>query len=415
MKGFNTMGAAMDTAASRPRLAYLTTQYPSVSHTFIRREIQALEAMGYSVLRLAIRPGSAVVDPADQAEAEKTFQCLAQPLPLLLLEACRALLPHPIATARAKRVLFSMWRKSDRGLLRHMAYLVEAGVLWRRLRKERIDHVHVHFGTNAAAVARLIRRLGGPPYSMTIHGPDELDAPIGLSLGAKMKDAAFTVAISHYGASQLRRWVPYEEWAKIHVVHCTVGEEWFEAARPIPEDADSLVCVGRLSAQKGQLLLVEAFAEALESGAHGRLVLVGDGEMRGVVEQRITALGLDERVTITGWQDSEAVRTHLLRARALVLGSFAEGLPVVLMEAMALQRPVIATAITGIPELVRHGQDGWLVIAGDTAQLAGAIREALEAPVERLNTMGRAAAERVRQRHTTAEVAKLDALFQHYR
>ncbi len=396
----------------KPKLAYLTTQYPSVSHTFIRREIRGLEALGYSVERLAIRPGGAAVDPADIEEEKKTFHCLTQPKAGLLLSAKLTLAMRPVAALKALRMAFTMSRKSDRGLLRHVAYWIEAAVLLRRVRQAGIEHMHVHFGTNAAAVARLMRCLGGPTYSMTIHGPDELDAPIGLSLGAKMTDAAFTVAITDYCAAQLRRWIPLKEWDKIRIVHCTVGEEWFEAAAPVPEDANTLVCVGRLSAQKGQLLLLEAFAKALEGGAKGRLVLVGDGEMRPEVERRIDALGLGDHVVLAGWEPEARVREHLLASRGLVLGSFAEGLPVVLMEAMALQRPVIATAITGIPELVQQGENGWLVIAGNVDQLAEAVHEALTAPVENLNALGRSAAEAVRNNHTTTtEVRKLDALF----
>ena len=399
----------------KPRLAYLTTVYPSVSHTFIRREILGLEALGYDVLRLAIRPGGDVVDPADREEAEKTSYCLGEPLPRILLRAGSVLLRRPLQAMRALRMTYAMHRRSERGLFRHLAYLAEAAVLLHKMDRHRIDHVHVHFGTNAAAVARLSRCLGGPSYSMTVHGPDEFDAAIGLSLGEKMTDAAFTVAITDYCASQLRRWVPYPEWPKIHVVHCTVGDNWFDSARPIPEDSETLVCVGRLSAQKGQLLLLDAFADALSDRHKGRLVLVGDGEMRGVVQERIDGLGLAEHVTITGWQSEAEVREHLLTARALVLGSFAEGLPVVLMEAMALQRPVIATYIAGIPELVRPVEHGWLAIAGNRAQLAAAIQQALSSPIDKLNKMGRAAAKTVRERHSTIkEVARLEGLFRDY-
>ncbi len=395
-----------------PRIAYLTNQYPSVSHTFIRREILGLEALGYEILRLAIRRGARVVDPADEAEAEKTYHCLERSPFSLLLSAGLVLLGQPLGALGALRMTLSMSRRSDRGLLRHLAYLVEAAALLRMVRGECVEHIHVHFGTNAAAVARLMQRLGGPSYSMTIHGPDELDAPVGLSLGEKMAEAAFTVAITDYCSAQLRRWVGYEHWLRIRIVHCTVAADWFEAAGPVAEDSRSLVCVGRLSAQKGQLLLVEAFARVHREVPGARLVLVGDGEMRSEVEARIAASGLGDAVTITGWQDEAQVRAHLLGCRALVLGSFAEGLPVVIMEAMALARPVISTYISGIPELVRPGTDGWLVVSGNVDALAGAMKAAFEAPVAALDGMGRAGQARVRARHSVAtEVAKLDRLF----
>ncbi len=160
---------------------------------------------------------------------------------------------------------------------------------------------------------------------------------------------------------------------------------------------------------------MDAFADVVKQGLPGNLILVGDGEMRGVIEEHIAQHNIRDRVVITGWQSESEVREHLLNARALVLGSFAEGLPVVIMEAMALQRPVISTTINGIPELVHDHQHGWLVIAGNTDHLAAAMTEALQAPVETLRSMGTAGQERVRTRHsTTTEVEKLDALFQKY-
>ncbi|HNR30026.1 MAG TPA: glycosyltransferase, partial [Candidatus Hydrogenedentes bacterium] len=281
--------------------------------------------------------------------------------------------------------------------------------------RENVSHVHVHFGTNAAAVARLICRLGGPGYSMTVHGPDEFDAAIGLSLGDKIRDAAFVVGVSQFGAAQLRRWIPCDMWDKVHVVHCTVDESWLAPAPPVDAASRTLVCVGRLSAQKGQALLIEAFARMAADGVDARLVLVGDGELRGAIEARIARYGLADRVVITGWQSEVQVRAHVLEARAFVLSSFAEGLPVVIMEALALGRPVISTYIAGIPELVRPGENGWLVPAGDVAALAAVMREALEAPVETLRAMGRAGRDRVAIEHCAeTEARKLDMLFRHY-
>lgn len=396
----------------RPKIAYLTTQYPSVSHTFIRREIRGLEALGYTIQRLAIRKGGAAVDPEDQEEEKHTFHCLAQPKSTILLRAAKVLLSRPGKSLQALSCAVRMGLISDRGVLIHLAYLVEAAVLAGEVEKAGSTHIHVHFGTNAAAAARLMRKLGSPPYSMTIHGPDEFDAAIGMSLGDKMIDAKFTVAITDYCAAQLRRWIPYEEWHKLRIVHCTVGPVWLESATPIPDDADSFVCVGRLAPQKGQLILLEAFAKCREATGRGRLVLVGDGEMRGVIEARIQALGIAEHVTITGWQSEAEVRAHLQTARALALASFAEGLPVVIMEALALQRPVVSTTIMGIPELVIPGENGWLVPAGNVPLLADALIEMLNTPVTRLREMGAAGAERVRQEHyTETETAKLDACF----
>jgi glycosyltransferase involved in cell wall biosynthesis len=278
------------------------------------------------------------------------------------------------------------------------------------LKRERIEHLHVHFGTNAAAVARLVRLLGGPTYSITVHGPDEFDAPIALSLGAKVAESAFTVAISSYGGAQLKRWIGPEHWSRVHVVHCTVPDSFHARSAKIPGPR-ALVCVGRLSAQKGQLVLLEAAAKLKNAGEAFELVLVGDGEMRGRVEQRIAELDLAGHVRITGWADEARVTSELLNARAMVLPSFAEGLPVVIMEAMALKRPVVSTYVAGIPELVVPGKTGWLVPAGDVEALTEALLDVLNAPLERLDALGAAAGERVRERHgAETELDKLESL-----
>jgi len=166
-----------------------------------------------------------------------------------------------------------------------------------------------------------------------------------------------------------------------------------------------------LSAHKGQLVLIDAMKQVVGAGIDARLVLVGDGEMRQRIEQRIREANLAERVTITGWADSAQVREHLRQCRAMVLPSFAEGLPVVIMEALAMARPVISTYIAGIPELVRDGACGWLVPAGDTRALARAMTDALTAPAAQLDAMGQCGRQRVRAaHHGPTESARLEAL-----
>jgi len=394
------------------RLAYLTTEYPKVSHTFIRREILELERRGHTVERLAIRSaGDAIADEADRSERDRTWCCLSQ-APLSILAAWVAcMITRPIRSWRALRATWKMSRASDRGLIRHLAYVLEAAAIVRRLRARGIHHVHVHFGTNAAAVARLMRILGGPTYSLTIHGPDEFDAPRGFALREKVKDAVFVVAISQYCASQVKRWADPEDWSKVHVVHCTVGDEFLQGHAPIDPQSRRLVCVGRLAAQKGHLVLLEAVAALLREGERCGIVLAGDGELRPLIEDRIRALGLDSTVTITGWVDEMSVRSLINGSRAIVQPSFAEGLPVVMMEALAMGRPVIGTMITGVPELVNHGESGWLVTAGSVDELAAAIRDVLHKPVDALNAMGSRGRDTVLRQHCTAtEVNHLEVL-----
>jgi glycosyltransferase involved in cell wall biosynthesis len=272
--------------------------------------------------------------------------------------------------------------------------------------------MHAHFGTNSAEVAMLTHALGGPRYSFTVHGPDEFDKPQFLGMAEKIQRAAFVVAVSSYGRSQLFRWIDFTQWRKVKVVHCGLETSFHAGAAEAPAAAARMVCVGRLCAQKGQLLLVEAVARLAAKGVRLELVFAGDGEMRDELETLIDAHGLSRQVTITGWVSAERVREEILAARCLVLPSFAEGLPVVLMEAMALKRPVLTTFVAGIPELVVHGESGWLFPPGDIEALAAVMEDALARSPGELKRMGEAARARVLERHAIdTEAAKLADYF----
>lgn len=395
------------------KLCYLVNQYPKVSHSFIRREILELEAQGASVLRLALRGWrERQVDPLDVIEQGRTHYLLrggATGLPLAVLTQA---LRHPARFFRALAEAFAFARSSDRSLGLHMVSLAEACRAADWMRAADITHVHAHFGTNSAEVALLAGILSGIPFSFTVHGPEEFDHPAGLCLPEKIRRASRTIAISSYGRSQLCRWVDLPQWAKISVVHCGLDAAFLDAAPTVPPASSTLVCVGRLCEQKGQLLLLEALRKVIDRGQACRLILAGDGEMRAAVEQRISALGLGAHVVITGWIDSTQVKQNITAARALVLPSFAEGLPVVLMEALALARPVISTYIAGIPELVKDGECGWLVPAGDVESLSDAMMKCLTADTAMLTVMGATGRTRVLERHDIRrETAKLLSLF----
>jgi glycosyltransferase involved in cell wall biosynthesis len=394
-------------------VAYLVNQYPHTSHSFIRREIAALEERGVSVARFSVRPsGAELVDPGDKAEAGRTKVLLAAGVPGMIEAFLEAMFTRPVRWHAAMHRAIRMGWRSERGVLRHIVYLAEACLLLRELRRCKARHLHAHFGTNPATVALLTRTLGGPPYSFTVHGPEEFDHPEALSIRDKIENAAFVVAVSEFGKSQLFRWCGSDHWSKIRVVRCGVDAAFLAAGpQPVP-DVTRFVCVGRLAEQKGQLLLLEALAKLNEEGHAFEMVLAGDGPMRKEIEGRIHRLNLSGKVRITGWLSNESVRKQLLDARAMVLPSFAEGLPVVLMEALALGRPVVTTYVAGIPELVRSGKCGWLVPAGSVDDLALAMRQILNTPIERLEAMGRTGAERVAARHSAkAEAAKLVKLF----
>lgn len=395
------------------RIAYFINQYPKVSHSFIRREILALERQGFEVQRVALRGWDAeLVDAEDESERNKTNYVLQEGVKGLSGPVLQVLRAQPKRFFSALWLALRMSRRADRSWPYHLIYLFEACRLLSLLQAFGARHVHAHFGTNSTEVVMLANALGGPAYSFTVHGPEEFDKPQFIHLGEKVRRSAFVAAISAYGRSQLFRWVDHAHWPKVQVVHCGLEQAFHNVPAVAVPSAPRLVCVGRLCEQKGQLLLVEAARLLAAQGVEFEIVLAGDGEMRGQIEALVAQHGLQARVRITGWISSEQVRTEILAARALVLPSFAEGLPVVIMEAMALRRPVLTTYVAGIPELVRQGENGWLFPAGDVEELAAALADCLAQPVEVLQRMGEAAYQRVLERHDIdTEAAKLAHLF----
>jgi glycosyltransferase involved in cell wall biosynthesis len=395
------------------RITYFINQYPKVSHSFIRREILALERQGFEVQRIALRGWDGeLVDAEDLRERERTRYVLKDGALALMLATLRGALTARGRFIHALALALRMGRQADRPWPYHLIYLAEACRILPWLEASKAQHVHAHFGTNSTEVVMLVQVLGGPHYSFTVHGPEEFDKSQFIGLGEKIRRSAFVVAISSFGRSQLFRWVESVQWPKVKEVHCGL-ERAFHQVPPTPiPTAPRLVCVGRLCEQKGQLLLVEAAVRLAAKGIDFELVLAGDGEMRGEVEALIAQHGFGNRVRITGWISADQVRAEILAARGLVLPSFAEGLPVVIMEAMALRRPVLTTYIAGIPELVRPGESGWLVPAGSVEALADAMQIFLTAPLEKLARMGEAGYRSVMQRHDIdIEAAKLATLF----
>jgi glycosyltransferase involved in cell wall biosynthesis len=396
------------------KIAYLVNCYPRVSHTFIRREIAALERLGVEVQRFSVRREEGeLVDAADREELARTRVILDVGMVRLLLSLIVTSLVRPVRMLRALRLVLRTGPRSDRGLLRHFAYLAEACVLRGWLARSGASHVHAHFGTNSTTVAMLCHVLGGPGYSFTAHGPEEFDKPLMLGLQDKIEQARFVVGISHFACSQLYRRCGHAHWPKIHVVRCGLDEALLTADVAAFPERPRIASVARLNEQKGQLLLIEAVARLAREGVDLELVLVGDGELRAEIEALIEHKGLRGRVTITGWADAQRVRKELEGARLMALPSFAEGLPVVLMEAFALGRPVLTTYIAGITELV-SSECGWLVPAGSVDALADALRVALQTEVSVLDRMGRVGQARVRKQHNAdTEALKLRELFEH--
>jgi glycosyltransferase involved in cell wall biosynthesis len=395
------------------KIAYLINQYPKVSHSFIRREILALEERGWSIFRVALRGWDAeLVDPADIAERSKTtFVLRRAAVPL-----ATAMVHQAICAPR--RFLTALWlgirmmRPSDRPLLWHLIYLAEACWIAPQLARRKITHLHVHFGTNPAEVAMLVSILSGISFSFTAHGIEEFDKATLIHLAEKVKRATFVVAVCSYGRGQIFRRTKEKDWHKVKVIRCGIDAAFAQVDSIAPSDSNRLVCVGRLCEEKAQILLVKAIGTLVKEGRKLELVLVGDGEHRKPIEQLISDMNLAAYVTITGWATTEEVRQEILKARALILPSFAEALPIVIIEAMSLGRPILSTYVGGIPELVTE-DTGWLFPAGSEEDMLCAVRACLDAPADKLQAMGAAGRKRALQRHKVVDQAEaLSALFE---
>jgi colanic acid/amylovoran biosynthesis glycosyltransferase len=389
------------------RIAYLVNQYPKISHAFIRREILAVEEHGCEVIRYSIRrTRDQLPDPLDRAEAARTQAILDSGWGGLISSLVSTALRRPLSFWRALCLSVRVGRHSDRGILRHVVYLAEACVLIRWFARDGIEHVHAHFGTNSTTVAMLGHELGGPSYSFTAHGSQEVDKAHLLGLGDKIARAVFVVAVSSYVRSQLLRRCKFRLWPKIKVLHCGVDDAFLKKEpAPIP-NTRQLVSVGRLSEEKGQRLLIEAVAQLRREGRTLTLVLIGDGPLRDELKSAIAKHGLADSVTLAGSANGDGIRHALDAGCAFVLPSFAEGLPVVIMEAFARARPTLSTFIGGIPELVVPGRNGWLVPAGSVEALANGLRQILDSPLAQLSAMGERGREDVREKHDINAIAR---------
>jgi glycosyltransferase involved in cell wall biosynthesis len=388
-------------AQSEPRIAYLASAFGRTADTFIRNEVDELRRIGVSVDTYSIRRpplGSNASDDVVRHQQGTVY----------ILEAGAALFWHTLKTAllhpvRFARALWLAWRTSAtglRGLFLQCAYVIEAGYLASRLIERKTDIVHDHVGENSATVAMLAAEMSGIPFSMTIHGPSIFYAPVRWALGEKLARAAFTACISHYCRSQCLLFAPQEARPRLRIVRCSVQPIFVDHPPPrrLPHEPH-FVCVGRLCSDKGQRLLIEAGGRLFPAHPSARISLVGDGPDRSDLEQMIQIAGLQGHISILGWQSSSEVRDMLASATALVIPSLAEGLPVVAMEALAVQCPVIATNIAAISELVENGVNGWLIPPGSVDQLVTAMDAAANCDAATLERMGATGRSRVLELH----------------
>ena len=376
-----------------PAIAYLISEYPALSHTFITREIRALQRQGYRVLPISVRRAKNI---DVQNEAHREFQEEKQSTNYLLAQTPFLLLPSFIRLAFGNpkailRMIQKTWQlvKTQKRTVRPLAYLAEAIVLLSMMRKANIKHVHNHFGNAAGNVAMIAAASEEIEFSLSIHGPDVFYNVEADAIVDKVESAVFTRRISHYCRSQLYLLTDPKRWGKLHIVRCGVNTQLFHPHhRRLVQRANSsttlpkVICVGRLVPAKGQHILIQAVHHLHERGYHVGLTLIGTGPDEPRLQEKVLDLGLERYIHFTGGLPTEQVREHMRSADLFVLPSFAEGIPVVLMEAMACAVPVISTPIAGIPELIEDRTNGILVAPGSVQDLSSAIRNFLEAPAD---------------------------------
>lgn len=389
--------------AARPlRLAYLMSRFPKATETFILYEILELERLGHRVeIFPLVREQEAVVQPGAAALVERAHDLRPWSGPVLAAQL------HWLR--RRPRTYLGSWLGAIRGTFRSPRFLIRALVavpigaaIARRVVELDLDHIHAHWATHPALAAWVASRLSRRPYSFTAHAHDIYVERA--MLDEKIRSARFVVTISEVNRRMLAGWYGASADAKTVVIHCGADPAVFAPPAtlrdPAVADADlrsELVCVASLQPQKGQRFLVDACGLLRDAGRSVHCTLVGEGEERPLLEERILALDLADVVTLAGSQPRDRVVAFVGSADVIVQPSVVlrsgktEGIPVALMEALAAERAVVASGVSGIPELVVDGVTGLLVPPGDTAALAAAVGRLLDDPVlrTRLGQAGR--------------------------
>jgi glycosyltransferase involved in cell wall biosynthesis len=407
------------------KLAYLCSKYPAVSHTFVLREVNALRKLGADIETFSIRraePHELLAD-ADRQAFASTYAILPARWFTLLRAHFRLLTVSPRAYLCGLMLAMRMAPAGLRGHLWQVFYFVESVILWSQCDRRDLRHIHVHLGNVAADVALLAAHIGSVAdpqqpwsWSLTIHGPFEFFDVSHFRVAEKLKRARFVVCISDYARSQLMALSDREMWDKLQVIHVGIPIEQFTRtadANPSPE-AFTILFIGRLVAVKGQAILLEAAALLRDRGHSVNVVIAGDGPLRSTLERLAERLELAAQVSFLGAVGQDEIKAVYAGASVFCLPSFAEGVPGVLMEAMAMELPVVSTRITGVPELVDDGRTGLLVAPGRTDQLADALERLLVDPALR-RKMGSMAREKVvREFNTQTSAEQVYELFASY-
>lgn len=384
------------------KIAYLNSHYSAISHTFIHREVKELLRQGFELSIFSVRP------------SKEGFVILRSPL-RVIIDFLLFFISSPFQSLRGLFVAITLSSGGLKSLLWSFAYWVEAVCFLRELRNQDIFHAHIHMANNAATIALIVKSMDSNfTYSLSIHGPAEFNQVREGRLKQKVEGALFVRCISHYCRSQIMAFVDESHWQKLHLVHC--GIELQPLSVKIYSGSEpSFLFVGRMVPEKGPLLLLETLREISATGTLFKLVMIGDGPIFDKVQNFVRTHFKDGRVQILGAQDPTKVAIAMDECDALVLPSFQEGVPVVLMEAMAKGKIVLSTQIAGIPELIENNKEGLLVAPGSEEALKGALFRVMR-DKENLATLTKAAREKVHSEfNLQVETTKLAKLFVNYR
>jgi len=367
------------------RWGYVVSQYPATNHTFILREIRTLRRLGFNIDVVSIRSPDRPLDTLSQDEAEEaalTYSVLANGWLRILGINLATLLKRPIGYLRGLLYALQLMEWDLRRVLPFAAYFAEAVVAGSYLMSRGVRHAHTHF---ASTVTLLMARVFPIGFSATFHGPDEFNDVVGFHMAAKVEKARWISTISHFAASQTMKASLPVYWNKIHPLPLGVDPGAFaprHAAVKTPTPGTfNVLCVGRLASAKAQHILIEAIGRIVALGRSGiKLTLVGAGPERASLEETVARRNLMPYVDFAGACNHDRVIEFYAQTDVFAMASFAEGIPVVLMEAMAMEIPCVATWITGIPELIRGEVDGLLVPPADPDALAAAILRLMDDP-----------------------------------
>jgi colanic acid/amylovoran biosynthesis glycosyltransferase len=373
----DALGTMVSAGTYARSIAYLTSLYPALSQTWLLREVFQLRGMGFRIEVSSVNPpdrplGKMTSDEA--SEASSTYYLKTHGVTGAARAHLRALASHTIGYLRGLRIVASLGGLDIRRLAYNFMYFSEGLMVGEWMKRSQLSHVHVHLGSQAATVGLYVRHVFGFGFSITIHGPDEFYDARGQYLEQKVAAADFICCISYYARSQLMRLSPYTQWNKLVVSRLGVDTTAFSpgSMRPAP-DIFEILCVGRLTPSKGQHLLISAVEQLVLQGRRVRLRLVGDGPDGPSLRERAAHIVSPESVVFEGAVNQDRIRSLYGIADLFCIPSFAEGIPIVLMEAMAMEIPCVTTHIAGIPELIRDGLDGMLVAASDVEGLVEAI------------------------------------------